>query len=259
MTTVNDRRFYVYAYLRADGTPYYIGKGTGRRAWRHNKADRIQAPADHGRIALLKEQLTSQEACEVEVQLIEQYGRKSQGGTLVNWTAGGDGLSEPDDEVRRKMSEWERTPEMRSKMAATKGAHLEEEAAQYGVPVAEYKALTRKTRYLVKTFVRRHPEVDFQAALQMGGRGRTLYAAGTAQALAKRSASRAVSGAIDKAADATRDLAPKRRWQHQAHGTVTCAAWELVAMFPEQELTRSNLSKVANGKRKRCKGWELAA
>jgi len=83
--------FYVYEYLREDGTPYYIGKGKDKRAWVKGKTE-VGKPTDDSRIVLLKENLSNDEAKALEIELIAHYGRKDLGtGILRNKTAGGDG------------------------------------------------------------------------------------------------------------------------------------------------------------------------
>jgi len=103
---VNPNRFYTYAYLREDKTPYYIGKGTGDRIYSTNR--RNNPPKDKSRIIFLKQNLTEEEAFRHEIYMIAVFGRKDLGtGILHNLTDGGDGASGYvfSEETRKKMSE----------------------------------------------------------------------------------------------------------------------------------------------------------
>lgn len=82
--------YYVYAYLREkDLTPYYIGKGKGRRAYAVHRG--ISVPKDKTKIIFYHKSLTEIDALSLEISYIKLFGRKDLGtGILLNKTIGGD-------------------------------------------------------------------------------------------------------------------------------------------------------------------------
>ena len=83
--------YYTYAYLREDRTPYYIGKGSGKRVY--SKIRSVSIPPED-RILILKKDLTEEESFQHEKYMIAIFGRKDLGtGILRNKTDGGEGVS----------------------------------------------------------------------------------------------------------------------------------------------------------------------
>lgn len=101
--------FYTYTYSYPDGTPFYVGKGKGRRINAHlcdAKAGRklnsfnirvIRKLLENGELPIIKkivDDVDEEFAFLVEEEFIAKYGRRIDGtGILTNNTLGGEGTS----------------------------------------------------------------------------------------------------------------------------------------------------------------------
>lgn len=117
------RQHYVYVLSRADGTPFYVGKGVGLRCLNHeaearnsdrltHKLNVIRSMTRRGeaiRYCIESDFDSESEALSRERELIALFGRHDlRRGPLTNQTDGGEGASNPSEETRerRRQSLW---------------------------------------------------------------------------------------------------------------------------------------------------------
>jgi hypothetical protein len=99
---MDSKQYHVYIYFRLDGSPCYVGKGTGNR-WLHHDGRKGSSNRHLARIIAkaggtlpkvkVRDGLTNEQATQIEIAFIKAIGREVNGGPLVNMSDGGEGMA----------------------------------------------------------------------------------------------------------------------------------------------------------------------
>lgn len=159
-------QFYSYMWLREKdttfpaGTPYYVGKGNGNRAF-DKRGHRCRLPKNLSNIVVFPMR-SEKDAFKSEVALIQLFGRANNGtGCLRNLTDGGEGATgyRHTCEMKRRMREnaleqnrvhgaW--SPEARARNRARRGASAAARFVFHAI-VAALNSEARRTEHLRET------------------------------------------------------------------------------------------------------------
>lgn len=86
MSEMDKKNFYVYGHFDKEGNIFYIGKGTGRRAWSKKNRHSVweyyvqKCLLNYYKVEIFKDDLEEDTALEIEEELIAHYGKQ-----LINW------------------------------------------------------------------------------------------------------------------------------------------------------------------------------
>ena len=159
---------FVYCYLRTKSNkPYYVGLGT--RSDRVTARHSCKVPTDRSRIRILRQGLTREQANYWESFYIARFGRKVDGGMLLNTREGGDGGAH-DAQTNARIAAKVRERHLEGAFAALNGrdaidrrrvARAANKAAEFGIPVDTYLEMSMSRRCQVKAWLKANPGKTF--------------------------------------------------------------------------------------------------